>query len=119
MSRLGTSIGQLREQRGLSIEELAMRVGERPNYINRLEQGKVLPNKTVITAVARALEVNPNRLLGLMPTLDENIIVYLNQNPHVIELIRAIASLGLGEEQIAQLKELIEKDSISYMLYAS
>jgi hypothetical protein len=57
--------------------------------------------------------------MGLMPTLDENLVVYLNQHPHVIELIRAIASSKLGEEQIIQLKGLIEEDGIAYMLYAS
>ncbi len=54
-----------------------------------------------------------------MPMLDENLVVYLNQHPYVIELVRAIASSNLGEGQVSQLKALIEEDSITYMLYAN
>ena len=119
MSRLEMTVKQFREQKGLSVKELAIKVGEKPMYINRLEQGKVLPDKATIICLAKGLEASPNRLMGLMPTLDENLVVYLNQHPHVIELIRVIASSKLGEEQIIQLKGLIEEDGIAYMLYAS
>lgn len=118
MSRLGMTVKQIRKQKGLSVKELAIKVNLIPGYINRLEQGKELPDKRTILSLAKGLETNPNRLIGLMPKLDENLVVYLNQHPHVIELVRAIASSNLGEGQVSQLKALIEEDSITYMLYA-
>ena len=113
MSRLGNTVRKLREDRSLSMHELALRIKLSAEYIRRLEQGKELPNKKEIEALARELRTDQKNLLALMPRLDENLIVYLNSNHHVIQVVKAIASSNLKKDEIDILRQMIEGESLS------
>jgi transcriptional regulator with XRE-family HTH domain len=118
MSRLGTTVRKLREEQSLSMQELAAKTNLRAEYIRRLEQGKELPSKRQIETIARELKTNPENLLARTPKLDENLVVYLNSNPQVVELLKASASASLKKEEVDGLRKLIEeqKFNLSYVL---
>jgi transcriptional regulator with XRE-family HTH domain len=60
----GTKLKSLREQRFLTREELAEKVGSHRDHIGRLERGEVAnPRMTTIRNLAEALEVDPSELV--------------------------------------------------------
>jgi transcriptional regulator with XRE-family HTH domain len=119
MSRLGTTVRKLREKKGLSMHELAVKTNLNAKYIGRLEQGKEVPSKEEVQVLARELGTNTGSLLALMPKLDENLMVYLNSNHHVVALVKAIASSNLKEDEVNKLRKLVEEQSLAYVLSPS
>jgi transcriptional regulator with XRE-family HTH domain len=54
----------LRQRRLLTIEQLAERAGVNKNTISRIENGAEAPQAATIRKLARALEVDPEQLMG-------------------------------------------------------
>jgi transcriptional regulator with XRE-family HTH domain len=54
---LGRAVRQLREERGLTQEELASRAGTTFGTVNRMESAKSAPAWATVRAIAGALEV--------------------------------------------------------------
>jgi XRE family transcriptional regulator, master regulator for biofilm formation len=64
--RLGQRIQQLREQRGLSVQELASRAGTTYQSIWRIERGEQRdPSVALTRAIARALGVGVDYLIEM------------------------------------------------------
>lgn len=63
--RQGKAIRQVREMRGLSMEELAQIVGVTDGAISQWETGRFSPRQHHQVAVARALDVPWSTLFGL------------------------------------------------------
>jgi XRE family transcriptional regulator, fatty acid utilization regulator len=63
----GQRLRHLRQQRGLTLSELGVRVGRQPPYLSRLENGKREPTLSLIGALAKALDVTPGELLDPTP----------------------------------------------------
>jgi transcriptional regulator with XRE-family HTH domain len=59
----GTSLREIRKQRGLSQERLAELTGLSTNYVGEMERGLKAPGLSVIVRLARALDVSINELL--------------------------------------------------------
>jgi transcriptional regulator with XRE-family HTH domain len=59
----GTSLREIRKQRGLSQERLAELTGLSTNYVGEMERGLKAPGLPVIVRLARALDVSVNDLL--------------------------------------------------------
>jgi transcriptional regulator with XRE-family HTH domain len=60
----GRRLAILRKQKDLSVRQLAAASGLDYRQIQQIEAGKVNFLFTTILALAKGLEVNPNRLLG-------------------------------------------------------
>jgi transcriptional regulator with XRE-family HTH domain len=60
----GTRLRSLREQRGLTQRELAVRLQTRVPQISRYETGAFMPNAETLLSLADALGVNVDTLLG-------------------------------------------------------
>lgn len=63
LRRLGQLLTDMREQRNLSVRELASRSGLDPRQIDRIEAGELNIHFTTILALARGLEITPEELL--------------------------------------------------------
>jgi transcriptional regulator with XRE-family HTH domain len=63
LRRFGQILTALREQRNLSVRDLASRSGLDPRQINRIEAGNVNIHFTTILALARGLGITPEELL--------------------------------------------------------
>ena len=55
---------QLREAAGLSVRELARQIGESPTNVSYWERSGQIPRSDVLTAMAKALGVTVEELLG-------------------------------------------------------
>ncbi|HNR31442.1 MAG TPA: XRE family transcriptional regulator [Candidatus Hydrogenedentes bacterium] len=64
---VGRIIRELREQQGLSVEELAHRSHCNPKFIEHLETGKLVPSLAPLTKIARGLGVHLGAFLDDAP----------------------------------------------------
>ncbi|MBO4703755.1 MAG: helix-turn-helix transcriptional regulator [Bacilli bacterium] len=60
--QLGYRIRYLRQQKGLSIEELALEAEVNRNYLGDLERGKRNPTVVVLNRIVKALEIDLSTL---------------------------------------------------------
>ena len=66
---LGQILRQLRQERGLSQEELALESGYHRTYISQLERGLKNPSLLTIFQLAKVLEVESSEIVGRIQTL--------------------------------------------------
>lgn len=68
MSKLGDNIINARTERGLTCAALAKLVGTHEIWLRRYELGTEVPNQRMIARIAKALDINPDKLTdGEMP----------------------------------------------------
>ena len=60
----GEQVRRLRKQKGLSQERLALSAGIERSYMGLIERGKGNPTLEKVGAIAKALQVSPQELLG-------------------------------------------------------
>jgi transcriptional regulator with XRE-family HTH domain len=60
----GSHLRELREAAGLSLRELARQIGEQPSNVNYWETSGNLPRSDVVVAIAQALGVSADEVLG-------------------------------------------------------
>jgi transcriptional regulator with XRE-family HTH domain len=65
----GRSLKRLREDRGLSQEELGNESGYHRTYISQLERGQKGPSIQAVFQLARALRVTPSELIQTVEAL--------------------------------------------------
>jgi transcriptional regulator with XRE-family HTH domain len=65
----GQILRQLRQERGLSQEELALESGYHRTYISQLERGLKNPSLLTIFQLAKVLEVEPAEIIERIQTL--------------------------------------------------
>ena len=68
----GNVLKQLRNDKGLSQEELGFESGYHRTYISLLERGKKSPSLKTIFQLAKALDVDPSEIMKRLQTLDAN-----------------------------------------------
>ena|SRR5436190_19135070 len=62
--RVGKNVRNLREQRGLSQEDLAWLAHDHAKHIGQIERGEVNPKLTSLVAIAKGLSVHIGTLFG-------------------------------------------------------
>jgi len=63
LKRFGRHLTALREERKMTIPELAAAVGLPPNQLRRIEAGEVNILFTTVVSLSRGLEISPDILL--------------------------------------------------------
>ena len=58
MVELGQKINEVRKERGLTLMQVASKVGCSPSFLSQVERGKVSPSITTLKHIANALQVN-------------------------------------------------------------
>ena len=97
---IGQRIKRLREELGMSQEELAMKIGFKSrSSINKIELDKQFPKQSTIAAFARILNTTPNYLLGV----DNETI---RQEKEICDLF----SLCYGKEAYAAVQKFLRLD---------
>lgn len=67
MIQLGSRIRQARDRAGLTQEQLAERIGVSRTAVARYESGEIEPKLHNLAAIALALNVSADELLGIRP----------------------------------------------------
>ena len=60
---IGTTVMKYRKLADLSQEELAEKADIHPNYVGRIERGECTPTITILTKIAKALNLRVYKLL--------------------------------------------------------
>lgn len=68
---LGRAVRRMREQRGMSVDELASVTGTHRTRVEALETGRLNPGYDLLLAVAEGLEIQPSALVTLAEQLGE------------------------------------------------
>jgi transcriptional regulator with XRE-family HTH domain len=99
----GATVRTLRQQAGLSMNELARRAGVDPAYIHRMEtrgtQRPPLPRRGVVMSIAAAL--------GCGPRQTDQLLALAGHTP------AALLELGGWDETLASVAELLADPSLS------
>jgi transcriptional regulator with XRE-family HTH domain len=61
---LGKHLKELREEKGLSQEELTWMAGASKNQVTDIECGRINPTASTLYALAKALEIEPMEILN-------------------------------------------------------
>ena len=69
--RFGLHLAKIRQQRGLSQEQLAEKSGLHRTYISSLERGKRNPTILTLNALSKALNTSLSHLVTLEGQIDE------------------------------------------------
>ena len=85
----GERLRKMRQWRGFSQEDLAQRVGSTQDQIARYETGRVQPNASMVSRLAKVLEVPSDYLLGLIeePQFPHNLT---DKERQLIEIARRL-----------------------------
>lgn len=97
--RVGTTVRSLREQKGLTVTELARAAGLSPAHISEIERGLTAPSIRTLEKLAQALGVSPGALVRSV-----------GANGVGEKLRRLRERLGLSQKEVA------EKAGVSYGL---
>ena len=58
-------LARLRSQKGVSARDMSLSIGQNPNYINLIENGRALPSMTVFFYICEYLKITPSEFFDL------------------------------------------------------
>lgn len=116
---IGTKVKRFREAKGISQDDLALRLDVAQSTISSIESDKNIPNSLLLSKIAKELEVDINELLndGIQVNISNNKFsdlssagtinqynpVFNMQSPEIVE------SILKNQEQIVKLIEIQSK----------
>ncbi len=114
--KFGKTIRNLREEKELSIAQLAKKVGMSPTYLAPVERDVFPPPaEAKVVRIAKALGQDSDEFLALAGRIATDLQRIIRQNPaQTARLLRAVAKLQSGEiERLAQNAEKRRSPSAS------
>jgi len=106
---LGQTIRRAREERDLSIRELARLVGIFAASLCRIENDEHPPALDLIAKFAKVLDLDATELRGLAGRLTDEEIGYLKRNPRAVKLLGAMMAARFGVEETERLIAEVKK----------
>jgi transcriptional regulator with XRE-family HTH domain len=105
---IGPRIRELRHEQGLTLDDLATRVGISASHLSRLERGKTAPSFTVAAGLAHELGV----------TAEEFVQIERRQSDVDHQLVMALCQAGLTGETAAHIRDGISTQARAELLAA-
>lgn len=107
--KFGRTIRKLREDRNISIAQLAKKVGMSPTYLAPIERDVFPPpSEDKVVRIARALNQDADELLALGGRVSSDLHRIIRKKPsQTARLLRGVA--GLPSREISRLAVLAEK----------
>lgn len=108
----GLKLKQIRQEKGLSLSELADKSSLSVSYLNEIENGKKYPKPEKISQLAKALDVDFDELVSLKLTknltpiaelIDSNILEMLPLDHYGIDLNKFISLMSSASYQLSAL----------------
>ncbi|HEJ83527.1 MAG TPA: helix-turn-helix domain-containing protein [Desulfobacteraceae bacterium] len=79
----------LRLEAGVGLRELARRINKSPGYLSDVQNGRTAPpSEKIIVEMARALNMDKQRLLAAARKVDPELSQYMAQQPRVADFLR-------------------------------
>jgi transcriptional regulator with XRE-family HTH domain len=103
----GDILRDLRLETGVGLRELARLINTSPGYLSDVENGRAAPpSEKIIMHMARALNVDKQRLLAAARKVDPELSQYVAQQPEVADFLRTAKDRGYEEEDWIRLSQL-------------
>ena len=104
----GQTIRLLRQAKGISLREMARKLGVSPAFLSQIEAGRQhkIP-KARIVQVADMLGVSEAYLLGTAHRIHPEVVDFLRETPEAAEFMFTAMRSGLVAEDFAELREAI------------
>jgi|TARA_B110000003_G_scaffold161479_1_gene161536 L-glutamine-phosphate cytidylyltransferase len=120
----GSYIRKLRIEKDIGQRELAKKIDIAPSYLNDIEKNKrAAPKNIIIKKISYILKADLNLLNDLAgnskKSLPPDVSDYLEKNPKIISLIRAIKNNSLGDHEIEKIETSIEKSKTKCLIVAA
>jgi PTS system nitrogen regulatory IIA component len=107
----GATLRLLRIDAGLSLRDLARRIGVSSAYLSRVEHGlDAVPTPERLAAIARELDVPPLLLMDLTHRVSPFVASYLEQEPGASTLLLELARRQLTGPQLLRVREFLEAE---------
>jgi nitrogen PTS system EIIA component len=108
---VGATLRLLRVEAGLSLRDLARRIGVSSAYLSRVEHGlDAVPTPARISAIARELDIPPTLLMDVAHRVSPFMASYLEQEPSAGALFLEIARRQLNGQQLARLRQFLDAE---------
>jgi PTS system nitrogen regulatory IIA component len=106
----GPTIRLLRQAKGISLRELARKLGVSPAFLSQIEAGRQhkIP-KARIVQVAEMLGVSEAYLLGTAKQIHPDVVKFLRETPEAAEFMITAMKSGLAPEDFAGLREALKE----------
>jgi len=109
--KIGSTITQLRKERGLSREELGTNAGTSGAVIGRYERDEITPSVEIANKIAKALDVSLDYLVGNSATFVKD--------KKILERIEAISHMPTDEQsQIFKIIDALIRDYKAKQAYS-
>jgi PTS system nitrogen regulatory IIA component len=107
----GSALRLLRLDTGLSLRDLAGRIGVSSAYLSRVEHGHdPAPTPDRLMAIARAFDLPPLLLVELADQSSPLVSSYMSRVPAAASLFLDIARRDLSSGEVARLRDLVERE---------
>jgi nitrogen PTS system EIIA component len=107
----GTAMRLLRVDTGLSLRDLARRIGVSSAYLSRVEHGHdPAPTPDRLIAIAGALDLPPMLLMELADQTSPLVSSYMTRVPAAASLFVDIARRDLSSGEVARLRALVDRE---------
>lgn len=105
----GPTIRLLRQAKGISLREMARKLGVSPAFLSQIEAGRQhkIPKQRIVQ-VAKMLGVSEGYLLGTARQVHPDVLQFLRETPEAAEFITTAIRSGLEPEDFAELREALK-----------
>ena len=101
----GGVVRQRRQEKGISLRRFAEMIGISPTYMSKIERDEFdPPPEARVRAIARALDLDADDLLGLAHRVPKDLQDIIQKHPKAVAILLRSTD-GLGPEQIERLAE--------------
>ncbi|ATB29217.1 helix-turn-helix domain-containing protein [Melittangium boletus] len=108
---LGATLRLLRVDAGLSLRDLARRIGVSSAYLSRVENGvDAVPTPERLAAIARELDVPSTLLMDVAHRLSPFVAHYLEEVPGASALLLDLARRRLTAEQLSRVRAFLDAE---------
>lgn len=107
----GTALRLLRLDTGLTLRDMARRIGVSSAYLSRVEHGRdPAPTPDRLIAIARALDLPPLLLIELADQTSPLVSTYMSRVPAAASLFFDVARRDLSSAEVSRLRALVERE---------
>lgn len=112
----GQSLRVFRQAAGLSLRELARRIGVSASYLSLVENGKSSPPSGIrLAQIAEILDLSPSVMMQLTGRVDPEIAAFLQEKPEAWELIRTLMNMEVSGSDLQGLQAVLERKGTGWI----